>query len=304
VLDVVVTCLPHSDEIKSFPQVRGFYLAKHLAHLGLAAEFRPLPLADVTARVLICSEYQSPVDYFQRELEPRLRDVEADRMFCMIANSLRKDRSHFSREHCEWFAARGGVLVHLPAEEFEPYEHWIGLGVDRDVVAANAATERNRVLFDFPKSWDEDASSTFDVNLLAAARSRLSDARFVGSGPADSPLRPLFDDWVEYGQPHAAYTRAVLDGVYAFVPGWGETMGLPVAEAQTVGACVVWSKYQVPESMLCPEADVRYEAGNAGSLVDALRTARSRDSALIAAQAAARFDFYAVSRRTRKAIGL
>src|SRR5205085_12390637 len=98
--------------------------------------------------------------------------------------------------------------------------------------------------------------------------------------------------------------RAGFDGAVAVVPGWGETMGLAVAEARIVGAAVVFSQYRVPDVMVCPEADVRYTADDAGSLVDALVAARARNPDLIAAQAAARFDFYAVSRRTPRAVGL
>jgi hypothetical protein len=195
-------------------------------------------------------------------------------------------------------------LVHLPNEEYEPYEHWIGLGVDRDVVDRPLDVERNRILFDFPRSSDEDASAVFDLRLLDVVRGALPDCVLVGSGPADSPLRPFFDDWVPYGQTHAAYTEAALPGVFAFVPGWEESMGLQVAEAQIVGAAIVSTAYQVPDSMLCPHADIHYRADDAAGLVKGLIEARGRNRDLIRAEAAARFDFFAVAKRTRKAIGL
>ena len=225
-------------------------------------------------------------------------------MYCLIATSLRSDPDHFSRAQCEWFAARGGVLVHLPADDLEPYEHWIGLGVDRDVVRPQPGMTRDRVLFDFPRSRDEDASAQFDPAMLAVARSRFPELMMVGSGPPDSPLRLSFDAWVPYGQPHAEYTRQTLGGAMAFIPGWGETMGVPVAEAQVAGACVVHSKYQVPDFMLCPEANVPYEAGDPESLTVALAEARHRDTRRISTEAGARFDFFSVCRRTRRAIGL
>jgi hypothetical protein len=43
-LDVLVTWLPRGDAPVTFPQVRGYYLTKHLARSGLRAEFRQLPL--------------------------------------------------------------------------------------------------------------------------------------------------------------------------------------------------------------------------------------------------------------------
>lgn len=304
-LDVIVTCLPHSDEVTMFPQVRGYYLAKYLAHWGhLRAEFHPLPLPGAECRVLISSEYQAPAAYFEERLEPLLKDVQAERMYCAVTYSLRRDPTHFSRAQCEWFAERGGALVHLPAPEFEPYEHWIGIGVDRDVVGPEPGRERNRILFDFPRSGVEDAASQFDPAFVEAVRGQFPLLVLVGSGPVDSPLRALFDEWVPYGQPHAQYTRRALGGLIAFVPGWEETMGLSTAEAQVAGACIVHSRDQLPDFMLCPEADVRYQAGERDSLVEALAEACSRDATRISVEASVRFDYFAVSRRARRAIGL
>jgi hypothetical protein len=194
--------------------------------------------------------------------------------------------------------------VHLPAPEFEPYEHWIGIGVDRDVVGPEPGRERNRILFDFPRSGVEDAASQFDPAFVEAVRGQFPLLVLVGSGPVDSPLRALFDEWVPYGQPHAQYTRRALGGLIAFVPGWEETMGLSTAEAQVAGACIVHSRDQLPDFMLCPEADVRYQAGERDSLVEALAEACSRDATRISVEASVRFDYFAVSRRARRAIGL
>jgi len=254
--------------------------------------------------VLISSEYQAPPAYFEEHLEPLLKDVSAERMYCLIASSLSRDPTHFSKAQCEWFAERGGTLVHLPADEFEPYEHWIGIGVDRDVVRRDPGRERNRILFDFPRSGVEDASSQFDPAFVEAVRGRLPQLMLIGSGPSDSPLRALFDDWVPYGQPHEQYIRRALSGLVAFVPGWDETMGFSTAEAQVAGACIVHSRDQLPDFMLCPEADLRYRAGEQDSLVEALAEACHRDAARISFEATVRFDYFAVSRRARRAIGL
>jgi hypothetical protein len=304
VLDVVVTCLPHEPELAIFPQVRGYYLAKHLARSGLRAEFRQLPQPELECTVLICSEYQQPIDAFDRDLRPSIEAVQAERKYCMTAFSLRQEPNHFSRAYCEWFGARGGVLVHLPNAELEPFERCIGLGVDREVVDLPRDVERNRILFDFPRSRDEDASAAFDRRMLDAARAAMAGCVFVGSGPGDSPIRDLFDDWVEYGQTHAAFTQACLREIVAFVPGWGESMGLQVAEAQVAGAAIVSTRYDVPDVMRCPHADIRYRADEPETLVEGLREARRRDHERIRAEAAARFDYFAVAKRTRKAIGV
>jgi len=288
-----------------FPQVRGYYLAKHLRRWGhLDAEFQPLPLADVECRVLISSEYQAPEQYFEEQLRPLLEHVEAERFFCAIAHSLHSDPSHFSKAQCDWFAARGGVLVHLPAGEMEPSEHWIGIGVDRDVVGPESGIDRTRMLFDFPRSAVEDASSGFAPEVIETVRLNFPGLVIAGSGPPDSWVRQFFDEWVPYGQSHREYTRQALRGLIAFIPGWEETMGWPVAEAQVAGACVVHSADQLPDFMLCPEADVVYRRGDVDSLLGALEEATRRDTDRISFEAGARFDYFAVSRRVRRAIGL
>jgi hypothetical protein len=59
-LDVLVTCRPHRGvpDLSLFPQVRGYYLAKHLRRSGLNAEFHPLPRPGLECEVLIWSEYE------------------------------------------------------------------------------------------------------------------------------------------------------------------------------------------------------------------------------------------------------
>jgi hypothetical protein len=225
-------------------------------------------------------------------------------MYCMAARTLLGLRDQFSREYREWFAATGGgVLCHLPTDKLEPYDSWIGVGVDPDVIPAPVGPS-NRVLFDFPRSSNENAASTFDVSVLDEVRAQLSECTIAGSGPADAPVRDAFDEWIAYGQDHATYVRAAYRNLFAFVPGWQESMGMPFAEAQMAGACIVFSERQAPEAMLCPDAAISYQAGDPRSLARALADARTRDRGRIRQQAAERFDFTEVVKRTRAAIGL
>ncbi|MCU1451469.1 MAG: hypothetical protein JWP02_3639 [Acidimicrobiales bacterium] len=304
-IDVLVTCHPHDERIVSFPQVRGSYLAKHLERAGLRAQFRQLPASGVECEVLICCEYQCTMEWFDTHLAGPLAEIKADRMYCMAENSLSGSPEHFSRPYCEWFATRGGVLCHLLERTREPYEHWIGVGVDEDAVhPASQGSQRDIVLFDLPRTSSEDAAATFDSQLLGTVRATLPRLRLVGSGPADSPLRSEFDDWVEYGQEHAAYVAAAFSGALAYVPGLEEGVGFAIAEAQVAGACVVWTGYQVHPQMRVPEADLRYETGSPGSFVEALRAAALRDPGRVCEQAGAVFSYAAVVKRTRRAIGL
>jgi hypothetical protein len=287
-----------------FPQVRGYYLAKYLARSGLRAEFRQLPQPSVTCEVLICSEYQDSMEGFERRLLPNLTEIRADRLFCLSDYSLHGKHDHFSQGYCEWFGKRGGVLCHLPGDELETYETWIGLGVDADVVRLDTQRPRDGVLFDFPRSGSQDASSDFDTGVLAVLHDQLRDVRVAGSGPSDMAVKAAFDDWVDYGQPHPAYVSAAFSGKFALVPVLGESLGLALAEAQVAGLCIVSSEGQVKDWVLCPEASVLYEPGQALSLAQALSTARARNPLLVREQAAARFDFRDVVARTRHAIGL
>jgi hypothetical protein len=296
--------MPHGDGISVFPQVRGFYLAKHLALSGVTAEFRHLPVGQLECDVLICSEYQQTMDYLEERLAPQFSETSASRTFCLADASLYGHPDHFSRPYCEWFGARGGVLCHLPSDAFEAHEHWIGLGVDVDVMSRIDSRGRDRVVFDFPRSASEDASGTFDASTLRAIRDRLHGVQLVGSGPSDSPIKGAFDEWVEYGQLHQAYVSALYSNLLAYVPGAEESLGIPIAEAQVAGACIVSSEWQAHEWMLCPEAAVSYATKDAKSLAAALQEARARDGRIIRDQAAAKFDFVAVAARTRTAIGL
>lgn len=115
-------------------------------------------------------------------------------------------------------------------------------------------------------------------------------------------MRPAFDEWVDYGQPHRRYVSRTLAGAFAFVPGSVESMGLSLAEAQVAGACVVSSQGQVSPSMLCAGAGVPYRQGDAGSIADAVVEARGRSREAIAAEARRRFDLDGVAARTRAAV--
>lgn len=300
-LDVLVTCHAHADEPSLFPQVRGFYLAKHLALAGLRAEFRQLPAPSVECRVVICSEFQCDPDAFAANLFAHLGEVRAERYFCLIDETLSERPEHFSRAYCDWFAGRGGVLCHLPSPRLAPHERWIGLGVDAEVIRPAPDRPRNRVLFDAPGLR---ASSEVEPAMIAALRHWLPEIRMAGSGPPNSPLRSAVDEWVDYGQTHTRYIRQALPGLLAFVPGASESLGLVIAEAQMAGACIVSAPGQIKDWMLCPEAAVSYEPDDVLSLAEALAEAATRDVVVIRDQAAAKFDFRAVAARTIEAIGL
>jgi hypothetical protein len=306
VTDVLVTCHAHDPELKLFPQVRGYYLAKHLRAAGIDARFAQLPVPDGSeCEVLICSEFLCPMDWFDRHLAAPLAQVRAQRMFCMSGRSLYGREDHFAREYCEWFGERGGVLCHMTDGPLLPYEHCIGVvGVDPDAVRPAWDQPRDTVVFDFPRGGGNDMAAVFDVARLGPVRERLPDCRVVGTGPPDAPIRHAFDAWVEYGQPHATYVARMVDRAFAFVVGWHETMGLAVAEAQVAGASIVSSPWQVRDEMLCPEAAVSYDADEPHSLAEALAEARTRDARVVHEQALERFDYGALVARTRAAVGL
>lgn len=297
-IDVLVTCRPHGEELLLYPQIRGYYLARHLSQIGLRAEFRQLPLPGYRCEVLISSEYQSDMAWFAKEMIGLLTEVDADRLYCMTDNTI-GTRDHFSRAVLEWFAARGGVLCMGSEEPPAPFEHWIGVGVDIDVIPT-AQGPRTNVLFDFAS----DSADQFDTRQLDRIRRRLPDVRLVATGPAGTRIEPAFDEWVPYGQPHPTYLAAALDSVFALVLGSGEALGLLLAEAQVSGASVVVGPYQAKDWMLCAAAQVPYRRGDADSLVAAIEESRKRSPELIQRQARARFDFTAVAERTRLAIGL
>ena len=302
-LDVLVTCHPHAPEPSFFPQVRGHYLAKHLARSGLQAEFRNLPSPGTECTVLICSEYQCDMAWFDRLLSTPLSEIRAERMFCLAEYSLGR-RDHSSREYLDWFAARGGVLCQLLEEPLGPHEHWIGVGAD--VEAVGHLGPRDSVVFDF-SDLNRNPDAVFDARLVGEVRRRLPGCRMVGTGPAGSSVAGLFDEWVPYGRPHADYIRAVLPrafGVVVGLPGVGESMGLFLAEAQCVGAALVFRPDRVKEGMVGHEAAVPYERDEPGLLGDAVVEARGRDPRRIRSEASERFGYDAVVRRTRVAIGL
>ena len=296
---MLVTCHPHHEAIAWFPRVRGHYLAKHLARAGLAAEFHELPVPGVRPTVVICSEYQQELDWLEQHLAAPLTALGAERTYCLADASLVDAPDHFSQPYCRWFAARGGVLCHLAGEDLLPYEHWIGIGVDGEVVRPDANGRRDQVVFDHPKRGTPP-----DPGALATIRARIPGLRLVGTGPDDTPDQDAYDEWIDYGLPHETYVRAVFAGAVAYVPGAHESMGLPITEAQVAGACVVSSIFQVKPELLVPSAKVGYEAGDADSLVVALAVAQARDGVEIREQALERFDFAAVAARTRAAIGL
>jgi hypothetical protein len=299
--DIVVTCLPHSTELCYYPQIQGHYLAKHLIRLGLAAEFRQLPLPpSYRCRVAISSEYPAEMEWFERHLLGPLTGLAADRLFCLMDYTL-GSRDHFARPTLEWFGQRGGVLCYGVADPPAPWERWIGVGVDTEVVPG-PATVRDSVLFDPVSAAPKRVC--IDPVELKRIRRRLPGVRLLASGREVPPIQLAFDGWLPYGQPHPAYVKAALGATFAVVPMEHESLGLMLAEAQVAGACIVHGPYAVKGWMMCPEADVPYMPDRPGALAEALVEATHRDPRVIAAQARRTFNFTEVARRTRAAIGL
>ena len=185
--DVVVTCTRHAETPQLYPQVLGYYLAKHLVRAGVRAAFRHLPLAGLECEVLICSEYQAPIEWFERHLAGPLGEIQAARMFCVADYPLGFEE-HWSSDYCRWFGRRGGVLCLLAGNEPAPYEHRIGVGVDTDVVAGFGLGRRQNVVFDVPFGPAREASDQLE-DKLAAVRNGVPGVRLVGTGPAESPAR-------------------------------------------------------------------------------------------------------------------
>jgi hypothetical protein len=184
----------------------------------------------------------------------------------------------------------------------ERYERHVGIGVDTEVVRFSAEVERRTVLFDFPLSrsgarWNEH----FSIAGLERARRACPRARFVGSGEANSPARPYFDDWIPYGAPHPQYVKA-FEGCAAFVPGHHESVGLALCEAQVAGAAVVYRRGFVHADVLCSGAGFPYDDDD--ELVVALDQALAGEGTVIAADAARRFDYSRVVERVRAATGV
>lgn len=302
-LDILVACHPHSEELSLFPEVRGFYLAKHLSRIGLKARFTQFPAPGVRCRALICAEYQQEMDWFEQYLAGPISEIHAERMFCLTAYPLGR-QEHFSRSYCEWFGERGGVLCHLADGELGKDERWIGLGVDAEVVRPGRPGRRDTVVFDFPFGAVKDPAATFDRTWIEVVRQRSPAYRIVGTGRPDAPIRHLFDEWVPYGLSHATYVTRLYGRALALVVGWHESMGLGVAEAQVAGACVLSVEGQVRRSMLCEDAGISYDGSDPRSLADAVAEAANRDHGLICRRACEQFDFARVAERTRAAIGL
>lgn len=296
-----MTCRPYAEELLYYPQIRGFYLAEHLARLGLEAEFRQLPLPPSwRCQVAISSDYQAEMHWFERHLMGPLTDIGADRLFCLTDYTL-GDRDHFSRPTLEWFSERGGVLCLGLEEPPALFEHWIGLGVDAEAVPG-AADVRCAVVFD--PAGGVGKADPIDLVELKRIKRRLPGIRLVGTGPEVAHLPSAFDDWVPYGQPHRSYLNAVLGATFAVVPMITESLGMMLAEAQVSGSCIVHPPDYTKAWLMCPAADVVYDPAAAGALTDALIEAVHRDPQVIAAQAREAFDIAAVARRTRVAIGL
>jgi hypothetical protein len=247
--------------------------------------------------VLICSDYEGGADWLEGFV-PELLAVNAERLYCMADASLR-GRNHEAKPMHEWFGARGGVLVHLSWNSLEKYDHLIGIGVDTEVVRFRPEQIRNTIVFDFQtvQAWKQ-----FRPELLPMLRDVLPGCRFLGSGPKDCPVKESFDGWVAYGEAHSSYVR-VFNGCAAFIPGCAESMGLPVAEAQVSGACIVYPHGYIHKELICPSANKIYD-GTKESLVQALRESLMQNTEQIVREATERFDAIAWASRVRRAIGL
>jgi hypothetical protein len=273
--------------MSSFPHVRGWVLADALRRAGADAEFRALPVAGAWD-VAICSDYQGD-EVWLGKLQRRMAGLSARRFYCMADSGT----PVFSKPMIEWFAARGGVLVHLAERPLAPYEHYIGVGV---AARHDPDASRTDILFDFPNSSSVEAWRQFDPHALDAVRRALPDLTVVGSGAADCPIRDHFDRWVAYGLPHAEYV-ATFTGCVAFVAGCRESMGQAAAEAQVAGACIAGPPGRIKAEMLVPAAD----ACDA-DLVAGLLRARAADHTAIARDAAARFSAAAMAERVLAAL--
>jgi hypothetical protein len=281
---ILVFSFPHPGLtwMSSFPHVRGHVLAEALRRAGVEAAFRTLPVEGAWD-VAICTEYEGDAVWLGK-LQAGMVGLSARRFYCMIDGGPHE----FSQPMIDWFAARGGVLVHLALRPLRDREHLVGVAVSD--VRCDPSAARRDVFFDFPQNgsrrvWAIDRA---DVDAVRAALPRLA---LVGSGTADSPQREWFDRWVTYGVPHPEYVAGFTRCV-AFVPGCRESMGLAIAEAQVAGACIAGRPDLVKPGMLLPAAD----AVDA-DLVVGLRRAMAADHAAIAREAAAHFSADAQARR-------
>lgn len=274
--------------MSSFPHVRGQGLADALCRLGARAEFRALPVAGEW-EVAICADYEGDALWLAK-LQREMAGLAAQRLFCMAD---RATDGAPGRPMTDWFAARGGVLVHLATAPLAPHEHHIGVGA---VARFDPDAARTDVLFDFPHSRRVESWRQFDPSTLDAVRRALPGLALVGSGVADCPIRHHFDRWVAYGLPHQEYV-AIFTGCVAVVPGCRESLGLAIAEAQVAGAAVAGPPGRIRAEMVVPAAD----ACDA-DLVAGLRRAVAGDAPTIAAQAAQRFSVVAMAERVLAAV--
>jgi glycosyltransferase involved in cell wall biosynthesis len=303
-LDVLLVCHPeaHTEKLCRFPEVRGFYLAQHLRKLGLAAEFTTFPVRDRECRVLICTDYARSTDWVDEHVARHVADIHPERAFCVLEYAL-GNRDHRLKPYSEWFARRGGVLCQLRGRGLGHGEHWIGVGVDPEIVRPNGP--RDTIVFDFPfDPGVKEPAWAFDRAWVEILRRKLPQYRVIGTGWPDSPNRHLFDEWVPYGIGHSKYVDWVLGRALALVVGWRESLGLVVAEAQVAGACVLATSRRVKRWMLCEEAGIHYDGRSPRSLAAAVTEAAQRDRDVIRRRASDKFDLADVAQRTRAAIGL
>ena len=276
-----------------FPHVRGHVLAKYLRQLGVDAEFRALPVPG-HYDVAICSDYQGDARWLELLLS-KMIGLSARRYLCMVDYGISGYRGPQWAPMTDWFAARGGVLCHMREQPLEPWEHFIGLGVD-DVVRFDPTRDRRAIFFDFPTSARRDSSASFAAERLDTVRRAFPEHRLLGSGAAGSAIRDAFDEWLPYGQPHDEYVARFAD-CCAFVPGTPESMGLAIAEAQVAGMAIVAPDGWVKAEIVVPSARVADD-----DLVRGLQRAAERDAARIAAEAGERFSPLAMARRALDAI--
>lgn len=295
--DVVVCCMQRGrpQEILSFPAVRASCLAKYLGRLGVDAVFRTLPCPQLRCRTLIISEYQ-PDDEYLAWLLPEISALGAER-FYYITNTGISDSLPQRCKATRWFCDRGGILVHLLSSALGPGETHIGVGVDLDEVSYDSGASRNGVLFDYPGQM----SDVFDEGFFRSVRELLPHVRFVGSGPPIANIKKYFDDWWDYGQSHISFIR-VYRGCAAFIPGWPESMGMAVAEAQLNGACVLSPFGWVKREMFCPSAKIMC-VRDPVCLAEAINYSLEANPADIVAEARRQFDPLAMAQRTLLAIG-
>jgi len=283
---------PQFPWMSTFPHVRGHILATHLRQLGEEAEFRALPV-EGDYDVAICADYQGAARWLA-SLQREMKGLTARRMFCMADSGRVSD--FLSLPMLDWFTLRGGVLCHLSkVADLVAGEHYIGVGVEA-AARADPPPERHAVFFDFPRSQSNDASRFFSPDGLDAIRRAHPRYRLIGSGPADSSVQGQFDEWISYGTPHDEYVLTFARCL-AFVPGWRESMGLAVAEAQMAGAAIVAPVGWIRTEMLVPAAAV-IDADP----VRGIERATFCDADRIAREAAERFSAIAMARRVMAAI--